>query len=66
MNPDLYRARSASPTGTPCKSDVYVGSVRIICLDPFERLPMNWAVYHNKHYREFHSLTTARKFARAL
>ena len=54
-----------SPTGLKKCADVYVGRHHIICLDPFQRLPSNFAIVHNG-YHEFRTLAAARKFARSL
>jgi hypothetical protein len=67
MNPEEYRKKFArvTPTGTKRKESDYVGHIEIICLDEYERLPMNWAIAH-RGYHEFRTLAAARKFARSL
>lgn len=68
MQPTIYLyLAGGSPTGTQPRTDVWVGRIRIINLDKFERLPFNWAISHAKcGYQEFRTLAAARKFAKTL
>jgi hypothetical protein len=63
MNPDQFRYMS--PTGLKRAETQWVGRVEIICLDRYQRLPMNWAIKH-KGYHEFRTLSAAKKFAKAI
>lgn len=53
-----------SPTGVARQTDVYYRNRRIICLDEYQRLPLNWAVIHNG-YHEFRTLSAAKRFLRS-
>lgn len=61
MRPDTFTGTS---TGLRRAADVWVGRIRIICLDPLQRLPYNFAIAHGS-YKEFKTLAAARKYARS-
>lgn len=64
MRPDEFFDKSGTSTGLRRAADCYVGRIHIICLDPLQRLPFNFAIAHNG-YREFRTLAAARKYARS-
>lgn len=63
--PDSY---SGTSTGLCRSYDHYCGrSVRIICLDSAQRLPFSFAISDSRcGYREFRTLSAAKRFARTL
>lgn len=63
--PDTYRGNG---TGLKSCRDEFIGrNVRIIVLDADQRLPFSFAISDARcGYREFRSLSAARKFARSL
>lgn len=54
----------ASPTGHKCQTDVWYKNRHIVCLDPFLRLPFNWAVNDSSGYHEFRTLRAAKAYIR--
>lgn len=53
-------------TGLKKAKTQWYKTIEIICLDPDQRLTLNWVIVHDRKRHEFKSLNAARKFARSL